>query len=68
MIQFLEYEFDESQTILFKAGEIVPLNSTQTNLLALFIAQPHKVLSKDDILEQVWQGKVVSEQVVFQNI
>ncbi|NOU49834.1 hypothetical protein HG263_04705 [Pseudoalteromonas sp. JBTF-M23] len=68
MIQFLEYEFDELQTILFKAGQIVPLNSTQSKLLALFIFHPNKVLSKDDILEQVWQGKVVSEQVVFQNI
>ncbi len=68
MIQFLDFEFDESQSVLYKAGEVIPLNSTQSNLLALFISNPQKIFSKEDILTAVWQSKVVSEQVVFQNI
>ncbi|ALO41310.1 winged helix-turn-helix domain-containing protein [Pseudoalteromonas phenolica] len=68
MIQFLDFEFDESQSILFKAGKVIPLNSTQSNLLMLFISNPKKVFSKEDILTSVWHSKVVSEQVVFQNI
>jgi len=68
MIQFLDFEFDESQSVLYKAGEIIPLNSTQSNLLALFISNPQKIFSKEDILTAIWHSKVVSEQVVFQNI
>lgn len=68
MIQFQDFEFDELQSVLFKAGEVIPLNSTQSNLLALFISNPKKIFSKEDILTEVWQSKVVSEQVVFQNI
>ncbi|TLX45692.1 hypothetical protein C1E24_17405 [Pseudoalteromonas phenolica] len=68
MIQFLDFEFDESQSVLYKAGEVIPLNSTQSNLLALFISNPQKIFSKEDILTAIWHSKVVSEQVVFQNI
>ena len=68
MIQFLDFQFDEVQTILFKDAQVISLNSTQSKLLALFISKPEKIFSKDDILTEVWQGKVVSEQVVFQNI
>jgi len=68
MIQFLDFEFDENQSVLYKAGEVIQLNSTQSNLLALFISNPKKIFSKEDILTAVWQSKVVSEQVVFQNI
>ena len=68
MIQFLEFEFDEVQTLLYKNGQVVPLNSTQSKVLALFISHPERIFSKEDILANVWQDKVVSEQVVFQNI
>jgi DNA-binding winged helix-turn-helix (wHTH) protein len=65
---FSDFVFDSEQLILYKNNEVVACRHTETKLLALFLAEPQRVFSKDDILEQVWAGKVVSEQAVFQNI
>ncbi|MDK1287639.1 transcriptional regulator [Pseudoalteromonas umbrosa] len=68
MQYFLDFEFDPTQKRLFKNSHEIPLTPTQSRLLALLIESRQEVLSKEDILDHVWQGRVVSEQVVFQNI
>ena len=68
MICFKSFKFDPKQQLLFKAEQPVALTAKQAKLLRLFLDQPTAVLSKDDILDQVWDGRAVSEQVVFQNI
>lgn len=65
---FTDFVFDSEQLILYKNNEIVACRYNEAKLLALFLSEPQRVFSKDDILEQVWAGKVVSEQAVFQNI
>lgn len=68
MYSFLEFEFDDQQQLLFKQGQSVTLTANQGKLLALLLSQPQQVLSKDDIMAHVWPDRVVSEQVVFQNV
>ncbi|MCG7547436.1 winged helix-turn-helix domain-containing protein [Pseudoalteromonas sp. Of7M-16] len=68
MLYFLDFKFDIQQGLLFKNQSNVPLTPTQCKLLTLLIESKDKVLSKEDILDHVWQDRVVSEQVVFQNI
>lgn len=65
---FKEFEFDCSNLVLKQNGKDVALRNNEASLLALLIKSSDKVLSKEDILSQVWEGKVVSEQAVFQNI
>jgi DNA-binding winged helix-turn-helix (wHTH) protein len=65
---FTDFVFDSEQLILYKNNEVVACRHNEAKLLALFLSEPQRVFSKDDILEQVWAGKVVSEQAVFQNI
>lgn len=65
---FTDFVFDSEKLILYKDNEVIACRHNEAKLLALFLSEPKRVFSKDDILEQVWSGKVVSEQAVFQNI
>ncbi|PKG81430.1 transcriptional regulator [Colwellia sp. 75C3] len=65
---FKHFEFDSESLVLVENGQSLAIRHNEAKLLALLVEQADKVLSKDDILSQVWQGKVVSEQAVFQNI
>lgn len=65
---FNDFVFNSELLTLYKHNEVVACRHNEAKLLALFLSEPQRVFSKDDILEQVWAGKVVSEQAVFQNI
>lgn len=65
---FHNYRFNSSSLLLTKDGQTLVIRNTEAKLLAFFLASPHQVFSKDAILENVWAGKVVSEQAVFQAI
>ncbi len=65
---FNDFVFDSEQLLLSKQHEMIPCRPNEAKLLALFLAEPQTVFSKDDILDRVWAGKVVSEQAVFQSI
>ncbi|AZZ99248.1 winged helix-turn-helix domain-containing protein [Pseudoalteromonas sp. R3] len=66
--QFDDFEFDSTDLILHRAGEALAIRHNEAKLLALLLENTHRVLSKEEILNEVWQGKVVSDQAVFQNI
>lgn len=65
---FLNFKFNSTQLILTHNGEDVAIRHNEAKLLALILSQPEHVFSKEEILEAIWQDKVVSEQAVFQNI
>ncbi|TMP28113.1 transcriptional regulator [Pseudoalteromonas rubra] len=66
--QFDDFEFDSTDLILHRAGEALAIRHNEAKLLTLLLENTHRVLSKEEILNEVWQGKVVSDQAVFQNI
>lgn len=65
---FNDFIFDSERLLLSKQNDIIACRPNEAKLLALFLAEPQTVFSKDDILDRVWSGKVVSEQAVFQSI
>ena len=69
---FTAFQFDCERQILTREGEggaeIVPLNEKPAQLLTLFLRNVDTIHSKADILDAVWCNRVVSDQVVFQNI
>ena len=67
-IRFENYRFNQAQQLLYRDNELIALKSNQAALLELFLLNPEKIFSKDDIMNAVWQDRVVTEQVVFQNI
>jgi two-component system OmpR family response regulator len=50
-----DLELDESTHEVFKAGELVELSPTEFRLLRYFMLNAGRVLSKEQILEGVWQ-------------
>ncbi len=68
MLYFSDFCFDTQHQVLYQRGDVVSLSVNQVKLLSLFLEQPTKILSKDDILSSVWPRKVLSDQVVFQTI
>ncbi len=65
---FNHFIFDSQTLVLTAAGRPIAIRLNESRLLAFFLANPERVFSKDAILENVWAGKVVSEQAVFQAI
>jgi DNA-binding winged helix-turn-helix (wHTH) protein len=66
--RFNGFEFNSVNLLLTKNGEALDIRHTEARVLALLLEYADTVLNKEDILSHVWQDKVVSEQVVFQNI
>ena len=66
--QFNEFEFDSTSLLLTRDGAALAIRHTEAKVLALLLEHADSVLSKEEILSHAWRGKIVSEQVVFQNI
>ena len=67
-VKFADFRFLREPLVLYKQDEIIPLKSNQALLLDFFLSDPESIHSKETIMNAVWHGKVVSEQVVFQTI
>lgn len=68
LFKFNDFVFNSESLVLTKGNESIEIRPNEAKLLALLLKQADQVIAKDEILSQVWQGKVVSEQAVFQNI
>ena len=66
--RFQDFEFDAQQRVLTRSGEVYSLNEKAALLLSLLLDDVKKIHSKADILDFVWADRVVTDQVVFQNI
>ena len=66
--RFNGFEFNSVNLVLTKNGEALVIRHTEARVLAVLLEHADTVLNKEDILSYVWQEKIVSEQVVFQNI
>jgi len=66
--QFEDFEFDTATQELWRSGELVKIEPQVYALLHLLIANPDRVVSKDEINEIVWDGRFVSEAVLNSRI
>ncbi|MFJ4836583.1 response regulator transcription factor [Streptomyces sp. NPDC088746] len=53
-LRYADLTLDEEAHDVHRAGQRVPLSPTEFRLLACLIAQPEKVLEKQQILQKVW--------------
>ncbi|WP_406150145.1 response regulator transcription factor [Streptomyces sp. NBC_01012] len=53
-LRYADLTLDEEAHEVHRAGQRVPLSPTEFRLLACLIAQPEKVLEKQQILQKVW--------------
>ena len=60
-ISFNEFELDTAHRQLLRDGEIVPLYAKTFDLLEFLANNSGRILTKDEILEAVWEGQFVEE-------
>lgn len=59
--RFDDFELDGTKRLLFKKGESVALHPKTFDLLELLVARRGENLSKDELLETLWEGQFVEE-------
>jgi DNA-binding response OmpR family regulator len=53
-IAFGEFELDFNKQELSKQGNVINLNAQEYRLLAFFVNHPDRILSRDELLNEVW--------------
>jgi TolB-like protein len=66
--RFHEFELDRSKVELRRNGEIVPVEPQVFALLLLLTENSERLVSRDEIIEKVWDGRIVSESAVDSRI
>jgi len=66
--RFGAVELDEFRLEIVLAGETVAVESKSLELLRVFVRHPGEVLTKDELLETVWPGRVLSESVLARSV
>ncbi len=58
---FAEFELDTAKRLLLKAGQPLALNPKAFDLLTVLVNNHGQILSKDELLDRVWEGSFVEE-------
>ena len=61
IFQFGPYRIDGERRELSRSGEDIPLQPQAFSLLIYLIERHDRVVSKDEIIEEVWNGKIVGD-------
>lgn len=65
---FGQFELDLATVELRAGGEVVSLEPQVFALLALLVENSERAVSKDEIIEKIWDGRVVSEAAVASRV
>lgn len=66
--RFGAFELDTARVELRAGGEVRPLEPQVFALLALLLENRERLLSRDEIIEKVWDGRVVSDAAVASRV
>src|SRR5919202_1852930 len=65
---FDDFELDPGQVELRQNGILVPAEPQVFALLLLLIENRDRMVSRDEIVEKVWDGRIVSEAAISSRI
>jgi len=65
---FEDYALDTDRRELVKADRSIAVQPPVFDMLAFFIANRGRVVTKDELIEAVWDGRVVSESTLTSRI
>lgn len=63
-----EVELDLGRVELRRAGEVVAVEPQVFSLLSLLIENHDRMVSRDEIVERVWDGRIVSEAAISSRV
>lgn len=62
--KFEDFELDTSRYALSRCGDFVAIEPKVFMLLELLVTRRGNLIAKDEIIDQVWDGRVISDSVV----
>jgi DNA-binding winged helix-turn-helix (wHTH) protein len=68
ILRFDAYEIDLAQQELRRGGTVVPVEPQVFDVLAYLVQNHGRIISKDELLEAVWQGRIVSDAALTSRI
>ena len=68
MFEFGPYHLDSAAVRISKNGKEVELEPQVFNILLLLIERRERVVTKDELLEEIWYGRAVSDHVITRTI
>src|SRR6185437_11974597 len=66
--RFEDFVLDSGRRELRRDGALVPVEPQVFDLLAFLIEARDRVVSRDDLLEAVWHGRIVSEATISSRV
>ena len=64
MIKFGEFTLDSKQARLSCQGKEIAIEPKLFELLLLFVNQPNTIISRQDILDSLWAGSLVTDNAI----
>lgn len=68
ILKFGDFEYDRDCRELRKSGMMMPVEPQVFDLLGVLIDQRDRVVSRDEIIDLVWDGRIVSDAAVSSRI
>ncbi len=68
IFRFGAYEVDLVRQELRRAGAVVPVEPQVFDVLAYLLRHRDRIVSKDELFESVWQGRIVSDAALNSRI
>src|SRR5512139_2631863 len=66
--RFEEFELDRSKVELRRNGEVVPVEPQVFAVLLLLAENRERLVSRDELIEKVWDGRIVSDSALDSRI
>jgi DNA-binding winged helix-turn-helix (wHTH) protein len=67
-VRFDDYLLDVARRELWRGSELVVVEPQVFDLLAYLVQHPERVVTKDELLQAVWDGRIVSESAITNRI
>ena len=67
-LHFTDICIDTHNQLLYRQGETINLAPKVYDLLVFFCQNSHRVISKDELMEQVWTGTLVTENAISRTL
>ncbi|BBN81605.1 hypothetical protein PA25_15900 [Pseudoalteromonas sp. A25] len=64
VLQFGEFQFDLTLSRLSTEFTEVNLDPRQTALLQYFVANPHRIINRDELQNEIWNGVIVTDNAI----
>lgn len=66
--QFASFELDTDRRELRRSGKLIPVEPQVFALLQFLIENRHRVVSKNEIVARIWNGRIISDAAIASRI